>query len=333
MQTSNEEFRFEREEESPESKRSHLPDPPKQNPAEIAIIRNLSIIADINKRKRVLQDQINENPLFIDGILAWEIQIEILQMKEDRLLRRNKSLWKSIGTDTIPAAPIVSLPSKEKKITTYPNGMALPKQLLYSLELKETERNLDVVHRGKDFLLICMEHLETGKAKTKLQQELDEVVRLETSLMAKAKDLRLSIEAEKHPLLNNTDMKKKTKKEKELGKIRDLRRNPDRNGKPRTFLDIATSDKDYPNLTPKDYARMQKAQYEDEMRAWDEVKKDMEEHPEWFGYGKRRSEPETDMGNFEERSANARKDLDEIRELRNKSEDNSRDDIDVTGSQ
>lgn len=176
--------------ETKTKKRVHVP---LKHPEEILIIRNLNKIHAINEQQRYLEDQCRENPLELMSRIGWEFELEVLSYKEDKLLKRNKRLWKALGKKM----PIHNLsPSISIQINRPAHvvkGYRIPAitQYLKKEQLNEIDKKLEDLYERKDAIYLAIQNSATNVASPEQKEELDEIIRLEASLVAHAEDLRM----------------------------------------------------------------------------------------------------------------------------------------------
>jgi len=192
-----EEMFFDDIQETRNSQGIQTPEKPQQKWEERAIINNLLIIEVINKRQRELQDKIRENPLDFFSILVWEVEFEKLKYDKEKLLKKNEKLWKSMGKQSPPVQYLtVYIPEYRKpnpNIGYAPIDLSsLAPRYQEDHELKETEKKLEELHERKDKLFIEIQQTATCIADQRMKDELDEITRLEATLMTKSEEIRLS---------------------------------------------------------------------------------------------------------------------------------------------
>jgi hypothetical protein len=202
---------------------------PQKHWEEKVIINNLYKIEAIDKRMQELEEKIRENRFAIMSILAWEIELERLSHKKERLIKKNDKLYKALKKKPpllqlhYPKFHIRDNQKINQNIKYAP--IILPSVSPYTkdLQLEEVEDLLNKVYEQKNDLYMQIQDSATGIADPEISKKLDEIIRFEATLMSKAEDIRLSIEAEKYQSLKHTSMEKKTKEEKNLDEIQNIR--------------------------------------------------------------------------------------------------------------
>lgn len=169
-----------------------------KQPGENKILENIFAIEAINKRMKVLEEQIRTHPLDFMSILVWEVQLEKLGNDAEHLQKQNQKLSKSFS-QSFPASPH-TIPKQSRKVnplTGYaPISMSsLAPNIKTDFELKEIQNKLNEVYERKDFLFMEIQNSATGIADPLIQKELDEITQLEASIVSKLEEIQLSKEA------------------------------------------------------------------------------------------------------------------------------------------
>lgn len=170
-----------------------------KEPGEDKILENMFAIEAINKRMKVLEEQVRTHPLDFMSVLVWEVQLDKLANDAERLQKQNQKLSQSFN-QSFPASPhSLSKPFKKvnPSIGYAPISLSsLAPNFKTDFELKEIQNKLDEVYERKDALFMEIQNSATGIADPRIQKELDSITRLEASLLSQAEDIRLSKEAD-----------------------------------------------------------------------------------------------------------------------------------------
>ncbi len=169
-----------------------------KEPGEDKILKNIFAIEVINKRMKVLEEQVRTHPLDFMSVLVWEVELEKLAGDAERLQKRNQKLYKSLGMDSPTMQN--SQPKPTRKVNPSlgyaPISISsLAANIKTDFELKEIQSRLDKVYERKDTLFMEIHNSATGIADSRIQKELDEITRLEASLLSQVEDIRLSKDA------------------------------------------------------------------------------------------------------------------------------------------
>lgn len=163
------------------------------NPDESHIIGNLFRIQALERRIHELHDKRRENPFLVFSQLGWEVEIEALRWKKDRLEKRTGRM-ENIQRTT-PRLPQWEL-QRNPEYRTGIKQKSYSERFLNRHELLMLEKQLDEVYERKASILREVARSETGIADARIRNELNELTRKEERLSVEVFEMKINMELE-----------------------------------------------------------------------------------------------------------------------------------------
>jgi len=172
------------------------------NPDDSCIIGNLFRIQALERRIHELHDKRRENPFLVFSQLGWEVEIEALRWKKDRLEKRTERMESTRRTTPrIPQWETLRNPEYRSGI----RQKSYSERFLNRHELLMLEQQLDEVYERKANILREVARSETGIADALIRDELNELTRKEERLNLEVSEMRMNMELENVDAVRNSE--------------------------------------------------------------------------------------------------------------------------------